>query len=59
MSCPKKIAAPKENPPESTGGLSKSFEIDVWLVVSPPRHGMPVVMMASVMIAGGKHEIGV
>jgi hypothetical protein len=34
-----------------TGGLSKLSKIGLRLSVSPSRHGMPVVVMASVMMA--------
>jgi len=34
-----------------TGGLSNLSKIDWSLCVSPSRHGMPVVVMASMMMA--------
>jgi hypothetical protein len=43
-----------------TGGLSNLSKIGFGLEMSPSRHGMPVVMMASVMMApNDEHEIRV
>jgi hypothetical protein len=43
---------------DSTGGLSKNFLLSFGLTVSPPRHGMSMVVMAAVMKTG-EHELRV
>jgi len=43
-----------------TGGLSNQSKIGLSLSVSPSRHGMPVVVMASAMMAPcNEHEVEV